>query len=62
VLEYDASSGAVANWYAYGLGANEVLAQMNIAGSTRATFVPDIQGSIIGTLDCHGRASPGHLA
>jgi RHS repeat-associated protein len=41
----------VLNWYAYGLGANEVLNQMNVAGATRATMIPDIQGSIIGTLD-----------
>ena len=51
VLEYNGSSGAVLNWYAYGLGPNEVLSQMNGAGATRATMIPDIQGSIIGMLD-----------
>jgi RHS repeat-associated protein len=51
VLEYDGTSGAILRWYAYGLGSNEVLNQMEVAGGTRATFIPDIQGSIIATLD-----------
>jgi RHS repeat-associated protein len=51
VLEYDGASGAILRWYAYGLGSNDVLNQMNIAAATRATFVPDIQGSIIGSQD-----------
>ncbi len=51
VLEYNGSSGAIGNWYAYALGPNDVLNQMNGAGTTRATFIPDIQGSFIGTLD-----------
>ena len=51
VLEYDGASGAILRWYAYGLGSNDVLNQMNVAASTRATFIPDIQGSIIATLD-----------
>jgi len=51
VLEYDGSSGAVLRWYAYGLGPNDVFNQMNVAAATRATFVPDVQGSIIATLD-----------
>jgi RHS repeat-associated protein len=50
-LEYDGSSGAILNWYAYGLGPNEVLNQMNGAGTTRATLIPDLQGSIVGALD-----------
>ena len=57
VLEYDGSSGAIANWYSYGLGPNNVLNQMNVASGTRATFIPDILGSFIGTLD----ASSGTL-
>jgi RHS repeat-associated protein len=51
VLEYDGASGAILRWYAYGLGSNDVLNQMDIAAGTRATFIPDLQGSIIGTLD-----------
>jgi RHS repeat-associated protein len=51
VLEYDGASGAILRWYAYGLGSNDVLNQMDIAAATRTTFIPDIQGSIIGSLD-----------
>jgi RHS repeat-associated protein len=51
VLEYDGSSGAVQNWYAYGLGPNAVLNQNSVAAGTRTTLVPDILGSTIATLD-----------
>src|SRR6185437_5210791 len=51
VMEYDGASGAVQHWYAYSLGPNDVLNQMNVAAGTRATLVPDIQGSIIGAID-----------
>jgi RHS repeat-associated protein len=51
VLEYDGTSGAILRWYAYGLGSNDVLNQMNVATATRATFIPDIQGSVIASLD-----------
>jgi RHS repeat-associated protein len=51
VLEYDGASGAIQRWYAYGLGSNDVLNQMNVAAGTRATVVPDIQGSVIASLD-----------
>ncbi|CAN7548504.1 RHS repeat-associated core domain-containing protein [Bradyrhizobium sp. LjRoot220] len=51
VLEYDGTSGAVLRWYAYGLGSNDVLNQMNVAAATRATFVPDILGSVIASVD-----------
>ena len=51
VLEYDGTSGAIQRWYAYGLGANEVLNQSNVVAGTRAAFVPDIQGSVIASLD-----------
>jgi RHS repeat-associated protein len=51
VLEYDGSSGAILRWYAYGLGSNEVLNQTNVAAGTRAAFIPDIQGSVIASLD-----------
>src|SRR6266851_1165896 len=50
VLDYNGSSGALLRWYAYGLGSNDVLNQMTIGGS-RATMIPDIQGSILATLD-----------
>lgn len=51
VLEYDGSSGAVLRWYAYGLGPNAVLSQMNVAAATRMTLIPDMLGSIVGSLD-----------
>jgi RHS repeat-associated protein len=51
VLEYDGSSGQVQRWYAYGLGPNDALNQVNVVGGTRATFIPDIQGSMVASLD-----------
>jgi RHS repeat-associated protein len=51
VLEYDGTSGAIQRWYAYNLGPNDVLNQTNVAAGTRATLIPDIQGSIIASLD-----------
>ena len=51
VLEYDGASGAIQRWYSYGLGSNDVLNQMNVVAATRATLVPDIQGSVIASLD-----------
>ncbi len=51
VLEYDGASGAVQRWYAYGLGSNDVLNQINVVAAARATLVPDIQGSVIASLD-----------
>jgi RHS repeat-associated protein len=50
VLEYAGSSGALLRWYAYGLGCNDVLSQVTLGGS-RATMVPDIQSSVLATLD-----------
>jgi RHS repeat-associated protein len=44
-------SGAIQRWYAYALGPNDVLNQMNVTTGTRATLVPDILGSIIGSQD-----------
>ena len=49
VFEY--SAGALLNWYSFALGPDAVLNQMNIAGSTRATLIPDVIGSIVGSLD-----------
>ena len=54
VLEYDGSSGAILRWYAYGLGSNDVLAQVEVPGGTRLTPVPDLQGSVIGTMSNAG--------
>jgi RHS repeat-associated protein len=51
VLEYDGTSGQLQRWYAYGLGANDVLNQINVVAATRVTFIPDIHGSILATLD-----------
>jgi YD repeat-containing protein len=62
VLEYDGSTGAVQRWYAYGLGSNDVLNQMNVSANTRATFIPDIQGSIIAALDSSTGAHQDRLS
>jgi YD repeat-containing protein len=51
VLEYDGTSGAAERWYAFGLGPDAVLNQMNVPPATRATMIPDLQGSIVATLD-----------
>jgi RHS repeat-associated protein len=51
VLEYDGASGAIQRWYAYGLGSNDVLNQSNVVAGTRAALIPDIQGSVIASLD-----------
>jgi len=51
VLEYDCASGAIQRWYAYGLGPNDVLGQMNVPADTRTTFVPDLLGSVVATMD-----------
>jgi RHS repeat-associated protein len=57
LLDYDGASGAIQNWYAFGSSPNDVLNQINVAGSTRATYIPDVQGSIVASLD----ASSGTL-
>jgi RHS repeat-associated protein len=51
VLEYDGTSGAIQHWYAYGLGSNDVLNQTNVVAGARAALIPDIQGSVIASLD-----------
>ncbi len=58
VLEYDGTSGALERWYAFGRGPDAVLGQMNVAAGTRETMIPDIEGSIIGTLE-FGHRRPG---
>jgi len=54
VLEYDGSTGAILRWYAYALGPNDVLNQMNVPGGTRSVFLPDIQDSVIATFSSAG--------
>jgi RHS repeat-associated protein len=62
VLEYNGSSGQVLRWYAYGLGLNDVLGQMNVPDNSRLTFISDQLGSIIGVLDGAGAlAKIGYL-
>jgi RHS repeat-associated protein len=51
VMQYDGASGAIQRWFAYGQGSNDVLSLMNVAAATRTTFIPDIQGSIIASID-----------
>jgi RHS repeat-associated protein len=51
VLDYGGNTGALNHWYAYGLGPNTVLNQTNIAANTRLTLIPDVQGSVLATLD-----------
>ncbi len=51
VLEYDGTSGQLQRWYAFGAGPDDELNQMNVQLGTRETLIPDIQGSIIATLD-----------
>ena len=51
VLEYDGASGAILNWYAYGLGMNDVLNRMEVSATTRTTYVPDLLGSVVATMD-----------
>jgi hypothetical protein len=53
VLEYS-GTGALQNWYAFGLGPDEALNQMNVAAGTPATLIPDVIGSIVGSLDSGG--------
>jgi YD repeat-containing protein len=57
LLDYDGTAGTIQNWYAFGSGPNDVLNQVSVTGSTRVTYIPDIQGSIVASLD----ASSGTL-
>jgi RHS repeat-associated protein len=64
VMQYDGGSGAIQRWFAYGQGSNEVLSLMNLATATRTSFIPDIQGSIIASIDSASGAvsKVGYLA
>ena len=53
VVEYT-SSGAVQTWYAFDLGPDAVVSQMNVASGTRATLIPDVLGSVAASLDSSG--------
>ena len=46
-----AAAGRSRRGHAYGLGPNAVLDEMDVAAGTRETLVPDVQGSIIASLD-----------
>jgi len=47
VLDYDGTTGAIKHWYPAGN-------QVDVAGGTRSTQIPDIQGSVIGSLSSSG--------
>lgn len=51
LLEYDGATGQPLRWHSFGLGIDEPLNRMELASATRATLIPDIQGSIVGELD-----------
>ena len=51
LLDYAGVDGSVQRWYTFGTGSNALLNQVNTAAGTRATLIPDIQGSIVGSLD-----------
>ena len=57
VVEYNGTGGELQAWYAFGPGADAVLNRMNVTAASRQTMIPDIQGSIIGTLDSGGTLS-----
>jgi RHS repeat-associated protein len=54
VLEYDGLTGAVLRWYAYGLGPNAVVSQINVGTNTRNTPIPNLLGSVVGSYDSTG--------
>ena len=57
VLEYDGTTGQILRWFAYGAGIDEPLNVINptpLGAGTRATLIPDIQGSVIGELASSG--------
>jgi hypothetical protein len=59
-LEYDGSTGAVLRRYTYGAGIDEALDLISAAGD-RTILVPDIQGSIVGTIDGAGTITKAGL-
>jgi RHS repeat-associated protein len=53
LLEYD-DTGAVTRRYEHGRGVDEALNDVDVAGGSRRTPIPDIQGSTIGWLESGG--------
>ncbi len=51
LLDYDGATGGVVTWYGFGQGPNEVQAQMNAAGTSRLSLIPDVLGSVVATLN-----------
>jgi RHS repeat-associated protein len=51
LLDYDGATGALGHWYTYGPGLDDQLNAMNLQGGTRQTLIPDIQGTVMATLD-----------
>jgi len=51
LLDYDGNAGLIQSWYVFAAGPNDVLNQVNVPASPRATYIPDIQVSIIASLD-----------
>ncbi len=51
LIDYDGATGAVQSWYAFGSGPNDVLARSNAGATARTSFIPDVIGSVTGTLD-----------
>jgi RHS repeat-associated protein len=51
VLTYDGSSGQIQQRFLWGIGIDDAVSQVNVAANTRSTFLADIQGSVIATLD-----------
>ena len=60
LLEYDGSNGHVLRRYVYGNGIDEALNQVDVSNTfgsrPRVTLIPDIQGSMIGSLSSGGAA------
>jgi RHS repeat-associated protein len=50
LLDYGGAGGSVQRWYVWGQSVNALLGQVNTTAGTRVTLIPDIQGSIIGSL------------
>ena len=51
LLEYSGATGLPTAWNVPGPGANSLLSRANLAAGSRTTPIPDIQGSVIATLD-----------
>ena len=58
LVEYDGSNGHVLRRYVYGNGIDEALNQVDVSNTSgsrpRTTLIPDIQGSMIGSLGSGG--------